>query len=90
MTEKLSIPRTARAWPGCAVVPMFTRFNAERRVYEVHFRPALENYPSEDPVDDLARINALMEEQVRWAPEQYWWIHRRFKTRPEGEPPFYG
>jgi KDO2-lipid IV(A) lauroyltransferase len=31
----------------------------------------------------------MLEEQVRLAPDQYWWIHRRFKTRPAGEPPFY-
>ena len=37
----------------------------------------------------ISRINRSLEEQVRQAPEQYWWIHRRFKTRPPGEPPFY-
>jgi KDO2-lipid IV(A) lauroyltransferase len=51
--------------------------------------PALENFPTDDVMADLTRINALMETHVRQAPDQYWWIHRRFKTRPEGEPPFY-
>jgi Kdo2-lipid IVA lauroyltransferase/acyltransferase len=45
--------------------------------------------PDEDIVQTLTRINAMIEEQIRQAPDQYWWIHRRFKTRPEGEPPFY-
>ena len=74
---------------GCAVVPMFPRWDAEAGRYVVEILPALEDFPSEDPVADLTRVNALMEAQVRKAPEQYWWIHRRFKTRPEGEPPFY-
>lgn len=34
-------------------------------------------------------MNAFIEERVREQPEQYFWLHKRFKTRPEGEPPFY-
>ena len=41
-------------------------------------------------VADAARINALLEGAVRKHPEQYLWMHRRFKTRPPGETPFYG
>ena len=74
---------------GCRVVPMFPRYDEASGQYVVQFHPALENFPSGDSVADLTRINALLEEQVRKAPEQYWWIHRRFKTRPDGEPPFY-
>jgi len=75
---------------GCAVVMMFPSYDREQRRYHVEFLPALEDYPSDDPVADLTRVNALIEAQVRRNPDQYWWIHRRFKTRPEGEPPFYG
>ena len=74
---------------GCAVVPMYPVYNWSDQRYEVHILPALEDYPSDDPQADLARVNAIFEKQVRKAPEQYWWIHRRFKTRPEGESPFY-
>lgn len=74
---------------GCAVVPMFPRYDKSTGKYDVYVLPALENYPSDDPVADLTRINAIIEQQVREAPEQYWWIHRRFKTRPPGEAPFY-
>jgi KDO2-lipid IV(A) lauroyltransferase len=74
---------------GCRVVPMFPRFDAATGQYVVQFYPALENFPTGDSAADLTRVNAMLEEQVRNAPEQYWWIHRRFKTRPEGEPPFY-
>jgi KDO2-lipid IV(A) lauroyltransferase len=74
---------------GCRVVPMFPRYDEATGQYVVQFHPALENFPTGDIVADLTRVNAMLEEQVRKAPEQYWWIHRRFKTRPEGEPTFY-
>ncbi|HMB60650.1 MAG TPA: LpxL/LpxP family Kdo(2)-lipid IV(A) lauroyl/palmitoleoyl acyltransferase [Xanthomonadales bacterium] len=74
---------------SCAVVPMFPVYNEQTRRYTIRFLPALETFPGPDPVADLERVNALMEAHIRSAPEQYWWIHRRFKTRPEGEAPFY-
>jgi KDO2-lipid IV(A) lauroyltransferase len=74
---------------GCKVVPMFPMYDTATRKYTVKLYPALENFPSGDIVADLTRINAMMEEHIRRLPGQYWWIHRRFKTRPEGEPPFY-
>jgi KDO2-lipid IV(A) lauroyltransferase len=74
---------------GCAVVPMFPVYDEMTRRYTIHFLPALEFFPGTDAVPDLARVNAIMEVQIRAAPAQYWWIHRRFKTRPDGEAPFY-
>lgn len=74
---------------GCTVVMMFPRYERSERKYHVEFLPALEDYPTDDAVADLTRINRLIEDQVRRSPEQYWWIHRRFKTRPAGEAPFY-
>ena len=74
---------------GCKVVPMFTAFDEKSRKYIARFHPPLEDFPSGDIKADLARINQLMEEHIRVYPAQYWWIHRRFKTRPDGEPPFY-
>lgn len=74
---------------GCAVVPMFPVYDKAARKYVVTFQPALQDFPSGDTIQDLASVNALMEAQVRQAPDQYWWIHRRFKTRPPAEPPFY-
>ena len=75
---------------GCRVLTMLPRFDPETGRYVVELSPALEDFPTDDPVEDLTRINARLEAQVRRAPEQYWWVHRRFKTRPEGEPDFYG
>jgi KDO2-lipid IV(A) lauroyltransferase len=57
----------------------------ERRRWAVEISPPLEGFPSGDDVADATRINALVEEAVRRHPEQYLWLHRRFKTRPPGE-----
>jgi KDO2-lipid IV(A) lauroyltransferase len=84
----LATPRMARL-ARCPVVPMFPSYDEKTRRYTVRILPALEHFPSEDPVHDLGRINRVMEKQVRSAPGQYWWIHRRFKTRPQGERDFY-
>jgi len=75
---------------GCSVLTMMPRWDPDLGRYVVEMTPPLEGFPTEDPVADLARINALLEAEVRKAPEQYWWVHRRFKTRPPGEPDFYG
>lgn len=74
---------------GCAVVPMFPVYDETSRRYTIRFLPALDNFPGPDVHAGLARVNAIMEAHIRTAPGQYWWIHRRFKTRPAGEPPFY-
>lgn len=72
---------------GCAVVPFFHRREGDRYVLRV--APPLEDFPSQDAVADSARVNAQIEAMVREAPEQYLWIHRRFKRQPEGRSRFY-
>jgi KDO2-lipid IV(A) lauroyltransferase len=57
--------------------------------YALHFYPAWENFPTGDVVADTRRMNAFIEERVREHPEQYFWVHKRFKTRPPGEPKVY-
>ncbi|APZ43807.1 LpxL/LpxP family Kdo(2)-lipid IV(A) lauroyl/palmitoleoyl acyltransferase [Acidihalobacter ferrooxydans] len=73
---------------GAAVVPFFTRRLPDGR-YEQIIGPPLENFPGVSPDVDATRINRLSEDWVRQAPEQYFWIHRRFKDRPGDEPRFY-
>jgi KDO2-lipid IV(A) lauroyltransferase len=57
--------------------------------YRLVFGPTVKNYPSEDDVADAAHLNQEIEKLIRVAPEQYFWVHRRFKTRPVGEKRFY-
>lgn len=72
---------------GCAVVPYFHRREGGR--YILRIGEALADFPSDDATADSARVNAQIEAMVREAPEQYLWIHRRFKRQPEGRSHFY-
>jgi KDO2-lipid IV(A) lauroyltransferase len=51
--------------------------------------PALTDFPTRDLLADTARGSALVEDFVKLAPEQYFWVHKRFKSRPPGHPPAY-
>jgi KDO2-lipid IV(A) lauroyltransferase len=85
-----TITSTARfaGMTGAAVVPFFPRRLPDGR-YRIDVLPALEAFPSGDALADAQRINDLIESWARQVPEQYLWIHRRFKTRPEGESGIY-
>ena len=63
--------------------------NADNSGYHLYFSEPLEDYPTGDDHADVKRINTLIEAAIRKAPEQYIWLHRRFKTRPEGSPDLY-
>lgn len=71
---------------GAAVVPFFQVRLPENEGYLLVLCPALGNFPTTDPAADTEHINTLLESVIREMPEQYLWVHRRFKTRPEGEP----
>ena len=77
------------AHSGAAVVPFFQRRLADGSGYLLQLYPALEDFPGATPEADARRINGILEERIREMPEQYLWVHRRFKTRPEGEAPLY-
>jgi len=51
--------------------------------------PAWTDFPTDDVEADTARMNRELEAAIRTMPDQYYWVHRRFKTRPEGEPSIY-
>ena len=57
--------------------------------YRIRFLPPWTDWPSDDPQADAERMNRFIEEQVRLHPAQYFWVHKRFKTRPPGETPLY-
>ena len=73
---------------GAAVVPCVARM-LPAGGYVAQFYPAWSGFPSGDEVADARRMMAFIEERVLEMPEQYYWLHKRFKTRPEGEPSFY-
>jgi KDO2-lipid IV(A) lauroyltransferase len=81
-----ALPRLAKL-ARAKVIPVVTRQVGDG--YVVHFYPPWENYPTGDLEADVRRMNAFIEERVREMPDQYFWAHKRFKTRPPGEPSFY-
>ena len=70
---------------GAAVVPCVTRMLPDNQGYRVEIGDPWTDFPTEDVVADTARMNAWIESVIRTMPEQYFWVHRRFKTRPRGE-----
>ena len=70
---------------GAAVVPCITRMLPGAQGYVVELGEAWTDFPTEDAEADTRRMNAWLEEVVRTMPAQYYWVHRRFKTRPPGE-----
>lgn len=76
---------------GCAVVPFSHVRRESEPGYDIYFHPALEHFPSGDDLQDATEINSIIEREIRRAPDQYLWMHRRFKTRPNPDDPgFYG
>lgn len=71
---------------GAPVVPFFSERDKKDKKYVLHILPALEDFPSDNAEFDAARINKAIEDQVRKAPEQYLWAHRRFKASTPDEP----
>ncbi|HUN99382.1 MAG TPA: lysophospholipid acyltransferase family protein [Bradyrhizobium sp.] len=76
-----------------AVVPAFTIWDPVLRKYRVHFEPAVAlirtNDDEADVIANTARFTKILEDFVRKYPDQWLWAHKRWKTRPEGQPPLY-
>jgi KDO2-lipid IV(A) lauroyltransferase len=73
---------------GGRVLLMWARRDAEGRQH-IDLQPAWPGWPGADDTDTAARYMAWVGERLQAVPEQYLWVHRRFKTRPPGEPPVY-
>ncbi len=71
-----------------AVVPFFPRRLADGS-YELKLLPALEDFPSGDAEADTMRYVKILEERIRQCPEQYYWVHRKYKNLPGGMPDYY-
>ena len=74
---------------GAIVIPTFPRYLPWGRGLELIFDPPLAPFPTGDPEADATLMNRHIEARIHTLPEQYFWVHRRFKTRPSGEPPIY-
>lgn len=85
LTSTAKMAQIAKA----SVVPFYPQRLANGQGYKLVILPALENFPSGDQVKDATRVNQAIEEMVRKNPEQYAWIHKRFKTQPDGKPSIY-
>ena len=71
------------------VMPVITRQLPDGFGYAARFYPAWDDFPTGDVDADTRRMNEFIEARVREMPEQYYWVHKRFKTRPPGEARFY-
>jgi Kdo2-lipid IVA lauroyltransferase/acyltransferase len=78
------LSRLARLTGAC-VIPFVTRQLPGAQGYVGRFYPAWDNYPGESVEADTLRMNQFLEQRVLEMPEQYFWMHKRFKTRPPGE-----
>jgi KDO2-lipid IV(A) lauroyltransferase len=86
-----TLTATARIveFAGATVIPFFSYRLDGSKGYKLVLGKPLENYPSGNELADATRINQLIEAAVRLAPEQYLWVHKRFRIRPPGEKKLY-
>jgi KDO2-lipid IV(A) lauroyltransferase len=75
---------------GAAVLTYFPERLPGDAGYRVTIGPAFEDFPGADPVCDVERFHSLLEAQIRRVPEQYLWVHRRFKGLSADYPDYYG
>jgi KDO2-lipid IV(A) lauroyltransferase len=85
----LAAPARIAAATSAKVVPVIATFLPNYQGWKVTFYPPWENYPGDDVVGATRRMNEFIEARVMETPAQYWWTHKRFKTRPPGEPGVY-
>ncbi|MDR1890443.1 MAG: lipid A biosynthesis acyltransferase [Zoogloeaceae bacterium] len=80
------VSRLARI-TGAKVVPSIARMTAKG--YDIELMPPWDDFPGKSVEDDTAFMNQYIARQVETMPEQYYWLHKRFKTRPPGEAKIY-
>lgn len=85
----LTAPARIAAATGAKVIPVVATFLPNYQGWKVKFYPAWEDYPGSDMLAATRRMNAFIEERILEAPPEYFWTHKRFKTRPQGQPSVY-
>src|SRR5690606_38559746 len=74
---------------GARVIPFVAEVLPGYKGYKLNIFGALSNFPSGNAYADALHMNQFLEERIRLTPDQYYWVHRRFKRRPQGEPSVY-
>jgi Kdo2-lipid IVA lauroyltransferase/acyltransferase len=85
----LTAPARIAAVTGAKVIPVIATYLPNYQGWKVKFYPAWENYPGDDLLAATRQMNAFIEARVLEAPAEYFWTHKRFKTRPPGVPSVY-
>lgn len=88
-TATLTATARIAAATKASVVPMIATFLPGYKGWKVTFYPAWENYPGDDMTEATRRMNAFIEARILEAPAEYFWAHKRFKTRPPGQADVY-
>jgi KDO2-lipid IV(A) lauroyltransferase len=89
LAATLSAPARIAAATGAQIIPVVATFLPNYQGWKVTFYPAWEDYPGDDIVAATRRMNAFIEARALETPAEYFWTHKRFKTRPDGEPNVY-
>ncbi|MES2535274.1 MAG: lipid A biosynthesis acyltransferase [Pseudomonadota bacterium] len=85
----LTAPARIASATNAKVIPVVATFLPGYKGWKVTFYPPWENYPGDDLIAATRRMNAFIEARVLETPAEYFWTHKRFKTRPHGEPGVY-
>ncbi len=88
-TNTVSGASTLARIKNTCVIPVFIKRLPGIEGYELTYLPKLENFPTKDIVADTIIVNQQLEAMINECNDQYMWMHRRFKTRPEGDDSFY-
>jgi len=70
---------------NAAVLPVYTHILPSGRGWHVVIGEPVNDFPSDDEIADTARMNQIIEDMIRTGPQQYFWVHKRFKTQKSGE-----
>jgi len=85
----LTAPARFARITGAPVVPYYIERKPRGQGYRLTILPALDDFPSDDAERDVRRINRVLENMIMKNPQQYLWVHKRYKNRPEGQPRIY-
>ena len=87
--QTATVSATARLAQSDNTVVLPYHFNREGNKYIMEFQRPLKSYPTMNPLKDASKTNSILEKQILKFPDQYLWVHKRFKTRPDGESDYY-